>query len=418
MVVSRDLQATRLSRRRLAALFGGLSTLSLVGGRRPSAVRAQDNSISIWDNRSNRQLAWEQIEALFREQRLDVDIEYQVVPFSDYLPKLQTAMVSGSGPDVIGFVEGQWIRNFRDEVVNLVDWSIADGMIPPARDQVAFDDGVWGCPLASYTLAVYYNRGYFGNLGLEPPRNWDELYTVCDTFLGSNTTPLLMPGSYGSGLYFTYMLAASSILGPDGLAQLADGGRSLTDSDVLEAAHLLRGLEPYYNKDYASTDYATAVSRFAGGEAAMVIAGSDFFTGENAIQSGFDLGVFGFPPYANGENRVTATGMDLIYAAGAKSDQVETATEFVVWLASEDAQRLIAETVGLPVHAGVTPSEGIAAETVAVRQGGFDFLVWYDTIATGNTYVIGSDALVRLMSGEITAEDAAAMIEKERALPA
>ena len=109
---------------------------------------------------------------------IKVNLEITV---SDGLPaRIQTALVSGSPPDLIEAQHG-WVAPYAQAgLVQPLDDVLQDkdDYIPAALDYDTWDGKLWGIPYRIETHGVIYNRGKFKDAGLDPdkpPQTWPEL---------------------------------------------------------------------------------------------------------------------------------------------------------------------------------------------------------------------------------------------------
>jgi raffinose/stachyose/melibiose transport system substrate-binding protein len=133
--------------------------------------------------------------------------------------------------------------------------------------------------LGAYTVGLYYNRDIFAKYGLTPPKTAAELFVIAKTLKAKGVTPMIAPSQDGVIPAFLYMLAASSILGPDGLTAVRNGTRKFTDPDVLKAAYFLRDLYPYLQEGALGMPYIEGKALFALGKGAMMEGGSADYAG-------------------------------------------------------------------------------------------------------------------------------------------
>ncbi|MGH2616143.1 MAG: ABC transporter substrate-binding protein [Thermomicrobiales bacterium] len=417
MVRATRLNGTRLDRRWLLQAAGGAAALAAFGHRGFTiGASAQDAvTITMWGNHPEWRDPMLEILGAFEEVTPGVSVEFTGVPGPDYPTKLQTAVAGGAPSDVLGALEGSIITqaNAGGELpfIDLTGKIDISGLTETARGQVEVDGKVYGTPLASYTVGLAYQKPIFAEHGLEPPTTWDELRTVAQALLDAGETPLVVGAKDGVHPYFMYIGLVSSILGPEGFAQLRRGERMLTDPDLVEAAQLLLDLQPFYQSGFQATDYVTAKAIFANAQGAMEVAGTADFTGYREVNPEADLGFIAWPGPEAGKYS-TNTGMELLYTVsrfGAPEVQ-EAATRFVGWLATEQAQQLVSDTIALPVHTGITESsDPIRQETVAAR--GLDVIVWYDLPETALTFDTVSQAQGGLWTGRLTAAQFAAEIQ-------
>jgi multiple sugar transport system substrate-binding protein len=128
-----------------------------------------------WGEPRARELA-----AKFEAANPDIKVNLEIT-VSDGLPaRIQTALVSGSPPDLIEAQHG-WVAPYAQAglVLPLDDvLQDKDDYIPAALDYDTWDGKLWGIPYRIETHGVIYNRGKFKDAGLDPdnpPQTWPEL---------------------------------------------------------------------------------------------------------------------------------------------------------------------------------------------------------------------------------------------------
>lgn len=120
---------------------------------------------------------------------IKVNLEITV---SDGLPaRIQTALVSGSPPDLIEAQHG-WVAPYAQAglVLPLDDvLQDKDDYIPAALDYDTWDGKLWGIPYRIETHGVIYNKGAFTAAGLDPekpPQTWTELVDAAKKLTGGD----------------------------------------------------------------------------------------------------------------------------------------------------------------------------------------------------------------------------------------
>lgn len=118
---------------------------------------------------------------------IKVNLEITV---SDGLPaRIQTALVSGSPPDLIEAQHG-WVAPYAQAglVLPLDDvLQDKDDYITAALDYDTWDGKLWGIPYRIETHGVIYNKGAFTAAGLDPekpPQTWTELVDAAKKLTG------------------------------------------------------------------------------------------------------------------------------------------------------------------------------------------------------------------------------------------
>ena len=295
----RDLQAitsSTVSRRKLLIGSGAVAGALAVGTLRIPVASAQDAvEVTIWSNHPEWIEPLTSLLEAFQTATPGVTMALTAIPGPDYPTKLQTALAGGQPPDVIGLQEGSILNegSAAFPIVDLTGVVDASKLIDSARLQVEEDGKIFGVPLASYTVGLAVQNPIMAEQGATVPTTWDELKTTAQALLDAGVTPLIIGGRDGVHTFFMYIGLVSSILGPEGFAQLRAGERKLTDPDLLTAAQLLVDLKPFFNEGFEATDYVTSKALFAQGLGAMMVAGTADFTGFKEENPEADLGFRG-----------------------------------------------------------------------------------------------------------------------------
>ncbi|WP_029150544.1 ABC transporter substrate-binding protein [Microbacterium indicum] len=161
----------------------GLAVAGLVGC---SSTSADGNTITYWA--SNQGASVTQDEEILQEsidrftEETGVEVELEVIPWSDLYNRILTAVSSGEGPDVLNIgntwavslqasgafepVEGDFLDKLGGEDRFLASsWATggAEGQAPTS------------VPLYGLAYSLYYNTAMFEAAGItEPPATWDE----------------------------------------------------------------------------------------------------------------------------------------------------------------------------------------------------------------------------------------------------
>jgi multiple sugar transport system substrate-binding protein len=162
-----------MKRNERRALFGAVAALALMCGA------ASAGEVLWWTPNWGEPRARE-LAAKFEAANPDIKVNLEIT-VSDGLPaRIQTALVSGSPPDLIEAQHG-WVAPYAqaDLVLPLDDvLQDKDDYIPAALDYDTWDGKLWGIPYRIETHGVFYNKGMFKEAGLDPenpPQTWDQL---------------------------------------------------------------------------------------------------------------------------------------------------------------------------------------------------------------------------------------------------
>jgi ABC-type glycerol-3-phosphate transport system substrate-binding protein len=410
-----DWSQRSVTRRTLLRGMTGLAAASAIGPLTrmlvPPAEAGAAVTLSMWGNHAEWKAVMETILAAFTSSHPGIQVEFDPKPNDQYQAVLNTAMSGGSGPDVIGFFPGTPIRDAAKagQIVDLTGKVPIDDLIPAARNSVEFGGKVWGCPLAAYSVGIFYQRPIFQKYGIAPPKTWADLRAVSKKLKDAGQVPWSMPAKDGIIPYFFYTMAATSILGAGGFKGLLEGRRKLTEPSLLPAAQLLLDFVPYYNEGFQAVPYAEGKALFAQGRTAMIIGGSADYTGYKQVNPNVDVSVFGFPAPSGGPT-VTVTGMELLYGANAASKNRDQAAQLVAWLGTKDAQQIVADKLARPIRKGVVPGNDPVAEAM-IRAGQVDVSAWYDLPPAAGTLDVFLKEGAGIFTGRLSAADLAGKVQ-------
>lgn len=136
---------------------------------------------------------------------------------------------------------------------------------------------------------LWTNRKIFDQLGLEPPRSWDEVLSSAEKIAAAGYQPIAMGnGPWEASLIFNTIIYAA--YGHDDYVRLMKGAdaQAVMDDRMIQALELLRRLKPYISTDRADKTWAGASRAVGEGRAAMQFMG-DWAKGE-LLNAGFVLG--------------------------------------------------------------------------------------------------------------------------------
>jgi ABC-type sugar transport system, periplasmic component len=221
----------------------------------------------------------------FNAQHKDIQVKVEGVAANDLMKKYVTLATSDTMPDFflanqldIGTIVDMGIAA---DVSKIFDEEYLNGFDKKCMDAFTVDGVAYGIPWFSSASGVIYRKDLFDNKGLKEPTTWQELVDTAKQLTGDGNYGITLVGTKdasGAGR-FQYVLrnfgvdeftkdAGGKWTTDIGSQKYIDALRAYTDLDVKE------GVVP---PGVIETNYATAVSLFSSGKAAMLI------TGANAI---------------------------------------------------------------------------------------------------------------------------------------
>ena len=157
--------------------------------------------------------------------------------------------------------------------------------IPPTNSQII--------PL------VYYNKSLFAKAGVTPPTTWAQFMADCAKLKAAGVVPIELGGhdSFAAAMPLTGALSADVIgSDPHWIQQRYAGTVKFSDPNVVAAATKMRTLvtDGYFEPDALSVSYASSITNFNAGKAAMYPMGS-WYLGSIPKNEWSNIGVFPWP---------------------------------------------------------------------------------------------------------------------------
>ncbi|GAB3838808.1 ABC transporter substrate-binding protein [Kribbella italica] len=319
--------------------------------------------------------AWEEITPAVIKQQLPafqkqfpgISVASTFTPWKDYFTKLQTQASSGTAPDVFAMNGVQFDLYAAEGKIDPIDQLVSDGQLDLSKypkalvERYVWDGKQYAVPNNFDSVALFYNRAIFDQLGLKPPTDdwtWDE-------FLGTAaeiSAKLKSKGIYGftptmgdsqTTYYNSIPAAGGYVINPD---------RTKSGYDLPETVEGLKFFADVLTNGTAPTiQQLTDVSGmdwFINGKGAMTWAASYNLADVAASKHAKDIQVVRLPTKKT--NQCVLNGTATVISAQSKNKAA--AREVLKWLAGPEFARSIAATGAvIPSYEG---SQGAFLKTV------------------------------------------------------
>lgn len=216
---------------------------------------------------------WADFVTKFEAEHENIDLTVDVVSWNDIYTVVNTRIANGEAPDLLN------IDVFADYQ--------ADDLLLPAKEWVSeetyakffdsflaesiVDDTVWAVPDLASARALYYNADILKAAGVEVPKTWEELRTVCEAIkkYDANIYPwgVDMTTDEGQACFAYYAWNNGG-----GFVD-ADGNWTLNSAENVEAVEFITGLvkDGLTNTDPTTETRYDLQDMFAAGKVAMMI---------------------------------------------------------------------------------------------------------------------------------------------------
>ncbi|MCX7521102.1 sugar ABC transporter substrate-binding protein [Microbacterium sp. STN6] len=359
-------------------------------------------------------------------QKTGIKVKLEVIGWNDLQTRIQTAVSSGQGPDVvnIGNTWGAWLQStgafaeFND--ANMKAIGGADKFVKTALDAGGAPGKTpTSVPLYGLAYGLYYNKAMFADAGLQPPTTWEEFVAAAKQLTtGGKYGLALAAASYTENIHFAFLTAAQN----GASFYDKDGKPTFTSQPIVDGLSRYLALmqtDKVVNPGNAQYDNGTqAIADFASGKAAMVLSQNNADASIKADgMSPDDYGVVALPSPKNAKAEVATFPAGINLSIFKYTKHLSQALKFVKYMTSEDTQSTLDKPyAALPVLAGAKASFTDNADEAKVfldaynnkskplpqvaTEGSFESTIGkglsqeFATIATGGTV---SDADIKAM---------------------
>jgi multiple sugar transport system substrate-binding protein len=316
---------------------------SALAGLALATAKAEVTTVEVvhYFNSGGQVPALEQTQKDFEAANPDIKIHYTYVPFAELVSRtLQMAAVHKppaiaaiDNPDVLRVAKAGVLKDISAEVAKFELWN---DMYPGPKAAVTDGSKVYGVPIGSNSLALYYNKKMLADAGVSsPPQTWDQL---SEAAAKTAKSPV-------------YGIAFSAVNSEEGTWQwepfLWSNGGTLSDLDSKNAAGALQLWVDWVKKGSASRDVVNWVqgdvaNQFNGGRAATMVMGP-WMLGE-VKKSGIDFGIVTIPVPKEGGKPVVGLGGEVWCVLKGDPKVEQAALKFVAFTQEPERLRKICDT--------------------------------------------------------------------------
>lgn len=300
---------------------------------------------------------------LFMAEYPNIKIEHQGFSLADYDLALNAKFLADTPPDLFLLFPGSRFRPYAEAgfLLPLSDQGWRERLLTAAESAALYKGEVYGLPLDSNVIAVFYNKTLFEQLQLIIPTTWDEFVYLCYQLKSSGITPLA--GTFRSPWtiqLIPYAMAPSAIYKdiPNFDARMTEGEVSFQDSAWSEmlADFLTLQEQGFFQDGVFETDHSIISELMTSDGAAMVVQGSWLLADLQRLDPDKEWGMFPLPYSQAGENHV-AMGVGAMLAASVQSPHHEAIKIYIdFWARPDIATLYLEDKQAFPALIDVEPS--------------------------------------------------------------
>ncbi|TVY10184.1 ABC transporter substrate-binding protein [Paenibacillus cremeus] len=326
--------------------------------------------------------AYAKIIAEFKKSNPNIDLEFKPTKNTEYNTALNTALQSGSGPDIIHlrpYAAGAALADagYLEPLDNI------KGMSVFSKDTLLAATGsngkVYGVPTVFSSTQVFYNKKIFQKYNLQEPKTFDDLIKIADTLKKNKVTPFAFGSKEGWILSLTQGALGPSVYGTDFVKKILSGDANFKSPEFVNSMKQMKDLTPYFPDNYVGISMDDMRNMFVTEQAAMMIMGDWEYAVMKKTNPDLQMDVFPVPPVkADGKPTVT-TWVDGSFAVNAKSAHKQEALKFMEFLTTKEFGTLAVNELQKP-----STIPGIAAKDPLVAK----ISKYADTISTPYAAVV------------------------------
>jgi raffinose/stachyose/melibiose transport system substrate-binding protein len=405
---------------------------SVAAGPLLGNARAQDQvELRVWDQFTNPTESdnADAIYAAFTEQNPNVTITREAFSTDQIRDVVNTAVSSGTGPDLIFYDAGPGYAGVladADLLLPLDDYAAQYGwderIAAPAAEATTYDGAFLGMPLQTDLIGMYYNQTLLDQEGMTVPETLDELVAFCGEATEKGYIPIAFADAEGYEAFWQFSMTANQMVGPEGIRALLNNEGSWDSPEIVAAIEAFfvtvrdAGCLP---EDAVAIADADGNSLFYNGEALLHSTGSWMIAEFAENMPDAEVGFVPFPEIEGGQGRVWISGVGSAWYISAATQHPDEAAAFLDYLFSQEA---VEKWVGVsryfvPVDADlsnvdINPLSGLVIETLqSAGDEGVQFGYNIDVLAPPEFNEAMSSGFQAMLVGDKTAEQQAADLE-------
>ncbi|MGN7295930.1 ABC transporter substrate-binding protein [Fredinandcohnia aciditolerans] len=306
----------------------------------------------------------------FEEKNPDIDVKPNQVPSpsqGDYYTKIQTRIAANDSPDIFR-IQYQKFGEFASKgaLLDVTDILEADkeNFNSSLLTAVTFEDKIFGLPHHTDTLAVFYNKTYLDELGIEAPSTPEDAWTW-EEFIDV-ATKIEDAGLAEKGIAFNWAASSSYRSLPfffQNGATILNEDATKGNVDTPEAIESFRFLQDMFknhmsqgNSMKGSDDFNML---FSSGNVGLLISGNWMIPKYETDMKDFEWGVTYMPVKQSAASDLGGNGI----AIPAASEHSEAAKKFLAYMGEAEVMKAFVEKgLFLPSRTDITEPFNYAVE--------------------------------------------------------
>lgn len=423
-----------MMRSRLRVPVVALAVLMVLtaAGARVGPARAQDDiTLTVWDQFTGPESdVLDAIYEGFTAANPNVTIEREAYSVEQMQQTVNTALSSGTGPDVIVYDPGPGYAGVLaeaglllplDELAAQYGWR--DRIAAASIEGTTLDGQLLGLPLTVDLIGMYYNQTLLTEAGLTVPTTVAELATFCGQAMEAGYIPIAFANNPGWEAFHQFSMTSNQMLGAEAMRRLL-----IDKTGTWNSPEVITAIQTFFvdlreagcfSDDVNALAYEDGNDLFYTGQALLHTTGSWLVNDIQTNMADYEVGLVPFPEIAGGQGREFVSGVGSAYFISAGTEYPTEAGLFLDYLFSpETALRWVNEaSFFIPQTVDVAAIEAPPLRTsvletlqTAVSEGSaFGYNV--DVLAPPDFITTMQNGFQAILAGDKTPEELAAELQ-------
>jgi raffinose/stachyose/melibiose transport system substrate-binding protein len=334
-----------------------LVALLLCLGAAPRAGVAQDEKVElrVWDQFTGPETeAVDQIYEAFTAQHPNITIRREAIQTEQMRDTVNTALASGTGPDVIFYDAGPGYAGVLanaglllplEEMASQYGWK--ETIDPSALQGTSIDGQIYGLPLQVDLIGMYYNKTLLDQEGFQVPETFEQLKTFCGEAKAKGYIPMALSDNPGWQAFHQFSMTANAMIGTQAMHDLLYNkqGNWNTPEIIQAIKYFFVDLRDAgcFSDDVNALTYDDAAALFFSGQSLLNSTGSWLMPDILANMPDTEIGFVPFPALDGAKGRYWISGVGSAYYISAKSQHQTEAGVFLDYLFSPEAAKMWVE---------------------------------------------------------------------------
>ena len=313
------------------------STSTSGGGNDKKQLR-----FAIWD--IGQKPGFEEVAKEFNLKNPNIEVIVEVTPYKSYFTTLDTAAQGDNLPDIITinapnflkYQEGGKLMDLSDSKINLDEFN------PAVSDIYTVNDKPYALPRDFDAIGMWYNKTLFKELGLEAPKTYEEMIETAKKLKENDPEiiPILIPHTDNQAGYWNLIIQQG------GQIVNNDGKTGWDSSEALEAMTFYNNLvKDGMSERPIKLEGIDNITSVANKKIGMFYSGTWTTAEVASLSNKEDIDVAPLP--TSGKNDISSVVHGVGTAIAENTKNPDEAKMFIEFMASDEANKIIAEKSGV-----------------------------------------------------------------------